>query len=283
MITKVEVLNSRIAASPIPFTDGIEETDPVQIRNIDGLGPVVATVNTTQYGAIEGVTYDGSTTGSRNIVLRIGFNPNWVDQTYESLRAIIYRYFMPKSNITLKFSSTHLPDVQIDGIVESCDPVIFSQDPEIQISIICVKPSFISSSATVLSGVTLPLPDGPPTIIDYKGNVDTGFVLELLPTATIGDMTNGEVRIFNEAPDLEVFIATASVSATNKLRLSTVLKEKYIQQINISTGVATSILGKQTVGSTWLQLKQGINNFRVASTVSGYLWTMTYYERYGGL
>lgn len=283
MITQLEVLTPRVTLSPIPFADGSPATDPIQIRNIDGLGPVIATINTTQFGTLDNEFFNNSYIGKRNIVITVGLNPNWADLTFESLRQILYAYFMPKNQVTLKFTSTHLVPVQIDGIVESAVPNMFSQDPEFQISIICAKHAFVASELTVVPGLTLALPDGTPTVINYRGTLPTGFILDVSATTTAPTMTAGEVRLINENPLKGIFIVTATIDATHLLETCTIQGSKYVRSVLLPTSVPTSILGQQSVGSAWLQLDEGINKFRVMSALPGQAWTMKYYELYGGI
>ena len=283
MITQMEVFTPRVTTSPLPVTDGTEDTDPIQIRKIDGLGPVVATVNTSQYGSVDGEFYNGSSTGKRNIVITVGLNPDWGSQSYEVLRQMLYTYFMPKNQVKLRFTSTHMATVEITGYVESFEPNLFEKDPEYQISIICPKSEFVASAPTVVEGVTVALPDGTPQEIDYQGSLPTGFVLEIADTADSADMVAGEVRVINENPDEALYIVTATIDASDSLKISTVSGDKYVHAVDVPSGIETSILGKQSNGSVWLQLEQGPNQFRVATASPGQAWTLTYFARYGGL
>lgn len=285
MITQLEVFTPRVTAPPLPIVDGSAAADPIQIRNIDGLGPVAAQINTGQYGSIHGEFYMGSFTGKRNIVLTLGFRPNWIDQTIENLRQLIYSYFMPETQVKLRVTSTHMAQVDIDGYVESCEPNMFSSDPEMQVSIICPNPYFYGSSITVIPGSTLALPDGTPTEINYMGTVPTGFVLSVMPSDTVAAMSNKEIRFINDdvyaTPD--IFIVTATVDATQYLQVSSEQGNKYVRQIATPSGNKTSILGKQAPGSVWMQLNNGVNKFRVMSATPGLSWTMQFYAKYGGI
>lgn len=285
MITQLEVFTPRVTVPPLPIVEGSPATDPIQIRNIDGLGPVKSDINTSQYGGIDGEFYTGAFTGKRNIVITIGFNPDWSTQTVEGLRQIVYAYFMPQTQIKLRFTSTHMAQVDIDGYVESCEPDIFSKDPQMVVSIICPKPAFYGSSITVIPGETLALPDGAPLEIDYLGTLPTGFVLSVTPNDTVPTMTNAEIRFINDdligAPD--IFIVTATVDATEYLQVSSEQGNKYVRQIATPSGTVTSILGNQAPGSVWMLLKNGKNLFRVMSATPGLSWTMQFYARYGGI
>lgn len=252
---------------------------PIQIRNIEGIGPVNASVNTTPYGSIDGESYSGSTVGKRNIVLTLGLNPNWVDQSVESLRQMLYAYFMPKKSITIHFFSTHLPEIIIAGYVESATPNIFSKDPEMQISIICPNPDFVSVDPTVFTGATISTPAL--SFIDYEGTVPTGFVLKvessvLLPTY------EDSVGISVEADTLMNFgVNRVLIDSTQYLEMSSVQGQKYIRTVDLSN-VITSLMGE--IGdSDWPHLDHGMNGFEVTTDIEGLDWTLTYYERFGGI
>lgn len=286
MITQMEVFTSRVTQAPLPVTDGLASTDPIQVRKIDGLGPVKAQINTGQYGSISGEYFRGSSRGKRNIVITVGLNPNWFDQTMESLRTILYSYFMPENEVKLRFTSSHMAQVDIEGIVESMEPNIFSRDPEIQVSIICPKPEFVGSSMTIFPGETLSLPDGTPTEIEYLGTLPTGVWVTIASSTIAPSMTDGEIRIINETPDNPVpdlFVVTASIDDTKYLELSTNKGNKYVRNVAVADGDITSLLGKNAMGSIWFELKHGLNKFRIMSTVPGLSWTLQYYSKYGGI
>lgn len=284
MITQVEIYTPRVASSPLPAAvDGTEFTDPIQIHSIDGLGPVNANINRVQYGSQDGAVYTGSNTGERNIVLTLGLNPDWANQTPELLRQALYSYFMPKTQVTLRFSSTHMATVQIEGYVETFVPNPFSKDAEYQVSIICPKSEFVAVSPTTINGQTVPLGDTTSVEIDYQGSLPVGFVLAVKDNATTGDMVAGDLQVVNSDLIDTNFVVTTDVTSAKSFELSTVTGDKYVKNIDIPSGAETSILGKQQPGSTWIQLDQGINNFRVASSVPGQDWTMVYYAQYGGL
>ena len=136
MLTQVDVYGAVNSATALPLSGAGVYGDPVQIKKIDGLGPVKADIQTATYGAINREYLTGKFYGKRNIVLTLGLNPDWATQTVEELRQLLYAYFTPTQQVELRFQSTHLPEVNIFGYVESMDPNIFSADPEIDVSII---------------------------------------------------------------------------------------------------------------------------------------------------
>jgi len=283
LITQLEVFTPRVTNSPLPVTDGTEETDPIQIKKIDGLGPVNATVNTDQYGSVDGEFYNGSNTGKRNIVLTLLLNPDWSSQTIEQLRQVLYRYFMPKNEVTLRFTSTHMAQVEITGYVESCEPNLWDKDAEYQVSIICPDAAFVATQPSNIQGTTLAFGSNSFTSIDYEGTLPAGFVLRVAAN-TANPSATGEVRLVNTNPDITILIVTGTtVDSTHSLEFGTSQGDKYIDEIPLPSGSSSSLLGKLADGSNWPTLDEGINEFQVLAADPGQDWSMTYIARYGGL
>jgi hypothetical protein len=112
------------------------DSDLFEVRNIDGLGPVKADVNTTPRST-PGVSFVGTNVGGRNIVLTLGLNPDWDNWTFSRLRRFLDKFFMPEQHIRLVLETMEFSPVEISGYIESNEPNMFSKDPEHQISIIC--------------------------------------------------------------------------------------------------------------------------------------------------
>jgi hypothetical protein len=157
LLTKIEAyqLTDPIGAPTLsmPLESGEIDDSPLQIKNVAGAGPVKSEIATGSLAEIDGEYFTGSSTPKRNLVLTIGLNPDWATQTIESLRALVYKAFMVKNEVHLRFYSTHLPTCAINGHVESAEPNIFSRDPEFQVSIICPQPDFLAVALTVYTGV----------------------------------------------------------------------------------------------------------------------------------
>jgi hypothetical protein len=281
LFTRMEVVSAQSGAPDLPLGRGfMPYNDPIQIRGIDGLGPVKSDLALTPFATGRGEVYQGISTGKRNIVLTLGLNPNWVDYTMMSLRQLLYRYFMPERWATLRFFSDELPSVYINGVVESFEPNMFAQDPEIQISLICPKPDFIDMETSWRSGTT----DGSETFIDYIGTVPVGFVLLLAATEEVPTYT-GSLRITNTVGDRSQTFSANSVSvdlATDMyVEINTVKTTRHMY--NVAGDEAANILGKLNSGSVWLELSPGQNTFVVAADEPGLKWSLGYFNRFGGL
>lgn len=279
MLTSLEARNARVSTPPLPIESG---NGPIQVRDIRGLTPVAANINSTRYGSIDGEVLTGKSIGKRNIVMTFGFNPNWATQSMESLRQILYSYFMPKETVGLRFISTHMPPVEIFGEVESMESDLFSKDPEIQVSVVCVKPYFRDIDANVVLGTSVALPDGAPTIVSVPSfAVPTGILLTVAKGAAANH--DGEVRVINDALTKSIFKVSAQIDATHSFQMNSNQSTKYAREIDPASSGFSNILGQVDGGSIWIQLSPGDNEFRVASSHPGQAWELRYYNNYGGL
>lgn len=288
MLTEVKAYSEWSEAPTLPLADGGRaETDLIQVRNIEGLQPVKASVNTTPFGAVDGASFVGSNVLSRNIVLTLHPNPNWKSWTYESLRKLLYDYFMPKRKVRLVFYSDDMIPVEILGIVEDVNVNIFSKDPELIVSIICPDPYFTAVEPVVISGQTIHSRVEAPglvVLIDYKGNIEAGVNLKVTATAA-APPSYIAVELGNIMKPT-YFGVNATVNPTMYFELSSIPMRKYVQNVNTNFGTITNLLSKLVdEGSKWPTLQPGENRFsvRTDSSAGAHQWTLTYFERFGGL
>lgn len=280
MLTEVKAYSAwRSAPTLLLDADGRPETDFVQIRNIDGLDPVKASVSTSPRGYVDGVTYTGSDVPARNLVLTIHPNPDWLTWTYEKLRGLLYQYFMPKRPVRLVFDSDDRGPVEISGIVESVSVNQFSKDPEIQVSIICPDPYFTAVDPTVITGQTIRA-GGVTTIVPYNGTVESGVLVKVTYTSG-ANPTNIGIQLGD--PSLGYFNVVAGVSGTQYFEMSSIPLGKFVQIIDMTTGVINNVLNQVEDSSSWIVLQPGDNEFSVVTDQGVQDWTLTFYERFGGL
>lgn len=197
------------------------------IIKIDGIGPGKATVTKNDSKVYDGGTITSARLPSRNIKMEIEFL--WVN-SIEDVRHKSYKYFPLKKPITLIFE-TDTRTVEIEGVVESNEPDIFSSEESTNISIICPDPYFYASgenarSKTEFSGINalfeIPSDTGYSNesltealteistlyvqsergIMNY-GEVDIGVVISIKPLAivkgilTISNVTLGQNMSFD--------------------------------------------------------------------------------------
>lgn len=281
MLTNVEVFGVSSTPLELPLADSGPGINPFQHRGHDGLGPVKADITTSPYAEIDGEAFLGDSVGKRNIVLKIGLNPDWADQTMEGLRMLLYAYFMPKFPVRLRFTSTHLPTCEISGYVESMDPNMFSKDPEINVSIICPSPHFVAVTPTVVNGVATNGGAAPPQIT-YEGSVPTGMTVEVHSSAAVGSYT-GNLTIRTGVATVDSFVLPVTVDAANFFRMNSVPGAKSVKSVAVASGAETSLLGRLPAAPIWPSLWPGLNSFDVSESSAGQTWILSYFARFGGL
>lgn len=282
MLTQLEVFGIAASSPPkltLPFGD-ILGVNPIQIRGIDGLGPAKASIITTALASSDGERYSGSSIEKRNIVITMGLNPDWAEQTIESLRMELYKYFMPQLGVLLRFTSTHLPTCDIYGYVESLEPNIFSKDPEIQVSVICPNPDFFETDPTVLNGAVNDLP----MEVNYIGSIPTPLKLTVSSSAARPAYSGplSALIIADSVIQQSFALSTVTIDDTGNLELSSEPGNKYVH-INYFAANPVSLLSAMDAGSVWPTLQAGQNQFQVNADLAGQTWEMEYHARFGGL
>jgi hypothetical protein len=282
VLTEVKAYSSWHSAPTLLLDEnGRAETDLIQVRNIEGLDPVTASIGTSQFGAVDGTSFVGSSVLSRNIVLTVHPNPDWLNWSYEALRRLLYSYFMPKRLVHLRFYSDDMIPVEIEGYVEAFTANQFSNDPEFLISIICPDPYFTAVDPTIVNGQS-EHEIGMGETIEYNGSVETGIHVNV--TYVSGSSpTSISVQIGD--PPISYFIVEASVDTSTYFEMSSVPLNKYVQNVDLDSGIITNLLSTVTIeeGSSWPRLQPGENHFHIITDQGVQDFTLTYYERFGGL
>jgi Phage tail protein. len=273
MITKVETRNSIGELLSLTLDD---VTDGYIVEDIGGLGPVKASISSSPYAKRPGAKFQSSRRESRNILFKVGLEPDYSIDTVFSLRQKLYDYFLTESQVFMKFYLGDGSIWDIDGIVESCDPDIFTKEPRVNISVICHEPDFIDITDEEVTGDTTST--STETLISYPGNVKTGFVFVLNVDRTLTDFT-----IYMRGPDdaIRSLDFSADLEAGDVLTINTVEGSKGITLVR--SGTTSSLLYGKPDESPWLDLAKGNNYIRVYATGDPIPWELTYNARYGGV
>ena len=118
------------------------ESSGFVITNIEGLGPVSASINTTKVATNDGSMFNSALLDERNITMTLIFLDDGT-RTVEEIRHESYKYFPIKRSVHLSIKTDNRI-LETDGYVESNEPVIFSAQEYTSISIICPDPFFYS-------------------------------------------------------------------------------------------------------------------------------------------
>lgn len=277
MLIKVSAYRSLDDDTPLVFNLlNRPETELFQVRNIDGLGPVKSDVNTIPFGAIRGAAFAGSKVGLRNLVFTIGLNPDWVTWNMTKLRQELYKYFMTERFSRLVFETEEYSPVEISGYVETCEPVIFSKDQEMQVSIICPEPDFVTVAPIVINGQNTDAPIS----IDYNGTVKTGFDVNMQRVSG-ANPTRTKIQVGDESDHF--FWVDGGTTVSDYFDMNSIPGSKRVARTAPGGELVLSLLDDIVDGSTWPEFEEGVQEFSVTTDAGIQNWTLTYFERFGGL
>lgn len=257
------------------------------IRNIEGLGPAKANINTTDISLNDGSMYNSSRLDNRNITFDLLFYQTDTE-TIEDIRQKSYKYFPIKKKVTLTVETDNNTLVT-EGYVESNEPEIFSETEGSNISIICTDPYFheLEDDYTVFSGVEslfeFPFENEPeydeegkiiPSLemgrlqiktentVFYEGYGEVGvsIYIHALGTATNLTIINIDTRekLVINTDKLKQMTGSTIVAGDN-ITIHTHKGNKSITLLR--DGVTTNILNCREKGSKWFTLKKGDNLF----------------------
>src|ERR1700744_6314956 len=170
MLTLVEVTNARgntLMLSPLDSSGGYV------VKDFEGLDPVDATLTSSQMAQVDGAQPQNAQRGPRNITAKFGFAPDYVVSTVDSLRQNLYSYFMPKSTVQFSLFKDGSLFAVTSGQVETFQNTMFSNDPEMDLSVLCYDPDLYAPTPEVLSASTTTGQDT--QTISYAGTSDAGI------------------------------------------------------------------------------------------------------------
>lgn len=275
MLTKVEIRTTAGTLLVLPLDD---ISSGYVIEDILGLDPVKATIVSSDNAQQDGSQYQASRREPRNILLKVGLEPDYVTKSVRDLRVGLYSFFMPKTQVSLRFFMASGLTVDISGRIESCETALFTKEPQVDISIICFDPDFTELESVIVSGDTVA--DSTEFLIEYgeEGMVETGikFILNV-------DRTLTEFTIYHRPPDnvVRTLDFAASLIADDVVTINTVVGSKALTLSRAST--ISDLLYAMSVQSNWIDLHPGDNYFRVYAVGAPIPFTIEYVPRHGGL
>lgn len=281
----------------------MELSDPKKsgfiIKEITGIGPGSADINTTELSTGDGSLFNSSRLTERNIVIKMNFDR--VDSIEES-RHRTYKYFPLKKNLKLVFK-TDTRECEIEGYTESNEPNIFSKEEGTEISIICPDPYFksINSSKILFFGVEpeFEFPFSNESYSEkllefgkinryteqnvfYDGDAETGLTIRMHAVGVVKNIviykiqTRESIRISTEK--IEELTGQGLITGDD-LIISTVKRDMYVHLIR--SGMEINMLNAMDRKSDWLQLSKGDNLF--AYTAEEGIPNLEFYIEYNTL
>lgn len=276
-IDKVEVTNAQGNLLTLTLED---TSNGYVVKNIDGLDPVKSSIVTSSFATLDGQQYQASSRDVRNITIRLGYAPNFsIDQTIRALRTNLYLFFMSGQPVALTFYMSDGLTVTTSGRVETCETPIFTDEPQMDISIVCFDPDFIDTNLIQIHSV-FDYADTAPHPIVYDGTVPSG----LTSISFTANQEFGEFTIYHTTPSgvLNTMFISAPIEEGDVVNICTVKGQKSITRTR--AGTTSSLLWAVSPESVWVQLENGVNQFYLyAAPTAGAPVLVDYYNRYGGL
>lgn len=282
LLKTLKVTNDRSETIEFPLANPV---NGFVVKDIEGLGPVKATLVSSSFATMDGEQYHTARRESRNIVVKMGLDPDYGQMNVYDLRKQLYSYLMPKSKVVVglglvdKFNPniiTQKLNVEIEARVESMDPDIFTKDPTLDLSLMCYDSDFIDPTPVVFEGDTVS--DLTESTLTYDGTVETGVAFKIMPDRALTDFT-----IYHKKPDdtLRVTYFTIPLASGDELVINSVPGDKYATLT--SGGVESNVLYGVTPQSAWLELAPGDNTIRVYADGTPVPYEIEYTNKYGGL
>lgn len=255
------------------------------VQEIQGLGPAKATLVSSGFASIDGAQFHTSRLEPRNIIVKLGLAPAQVTKSVYDLRAELYGFFMPKTEVLLRFNIFN-PQTdsfiernrifEIKGRIESFEVSQFVKDPTVDLSVMCFKPAFEDPETTVFEGFTVD--DLTEVELDYKGNINTGFLFSIFPNRTVNDFA-----IYQRPSNQKLYSVMYNDQLINEdeLRISSERGNKYVHLVR--DAVEMTRLYSLSPQSNWLELHPGPNHLRVYTSGLPIFYRIEYKAKYGGL
>lgn len=273
MLTQVEVRNPAGALLTLVLDD---ISDGYVLKDVEGLDPVKATIISSTFATLDGVQYQTARREARNLIVKLGLEPDYATGSVRALRSNLYNWFMTKAAVNLTFYDSDGTIVEIDGHVEDFDSELFVKEPSATISIMCEDPDLVELTAVTGSGSTVS--STTEFQITYNGSVETGISFDLLLNRSLSAFT-----IYHRPADniVRAFDFVGSLINLDTLLINTNVGSKAITLTR--SGVQSSLLYGRQPGSVWFQLQPGVNNFRFYATGAAIPFNYSFTERHGGL
>jgi hypothetical protein len=276
MLTKIEVRSPSGDLLSLPLDDS---SGGFIVSSVEGLEPIKATVVTSSIATIDGAFLQTTRRESRNILIELDFDPDYATESVRDLRFRLYDFFMPETSVNLRFIHSVAEDfeVEINGIVESFDAPLFTDEPTATISVLCTSPDFIVLEEVEIEGETDPDPDE--ILIAYPGTIEAGLIL----TMTIDRDNIDEVDIYVRAPDgiTRTFRFALNNLEDDILVLNSIPGSKALTITR--AGTPFSVLYSVMQPTPWPTLWKGNNYIRVVVEGDPIPYTVVYKPKYGGL
>lgn len=273
MLVRVEVHTRQGTMLNLTLDD---VSEGIAVEEIEGLDPVKATLISSSFAQTDGEQYHSSRRETRNIKLKLGLEPDYINDSVQDIRTRLYNFLMPKTEVTLRFHMDSGLYVDILGRVESFETPLFSKDPAVDISLICFDPDFYDPISVTIDGLSTASTEE--IVVPYEGTVETGILFTLNVNRSFSEFTLYHRPEDNNLRSLDF---STPLIAGDILQISTVSGQKRVTLTR--SGTITSILYAMSPQSNWIELQPGDNRLRLYAEGAALPFEIEYTTKYGGL
>lgn len=250
--------------------------NPYIIKAITGLDADQIIPRYYGTGLVSGTKFYDMTLEPREIAMRIGLNPNFnVNQTPSDLRSDLYRAIASSrgGTLVLKFVDDNSVVGVIEGFVSKFEGPLFTDSPEVQITMRCEDPIF--KSEYVVSVIVADLDEENPLITDPVSTSPHGFKFKLTFTGSVNPLTI-QSSLFPEWQ----FQINYPFLAGDELYFSSEENDKYLYVIRSSSTI--QLMDRIELNSVWPIIFPGENQFYIVGIL--FNWNECYwYETHWGV
>lgn len=280
MLDSIELIGEFGSSVVIPVSD---TSTGYILKNLEGLGPGQSSFFTSDIANVDGNYWQGGRVQPRNLLLTLGLSL-YSELTVSDLRKQMYKVAPLNSLLTMRFTTLDNTVYRTTGHVESLTPVIFTNEPEISLSVVCEDPLLYSGEEFEHSFATNPY--SPAFPVTNEGTNAVGFTIDT--TVPVGN-NKSQLTIIVEpegrSPQQIVFSFLNNLQPGDSLSINTKPGSKSALVTRSST--ATEELGRVSLTSAtaWPLLYPGNNTIGVQwnPTIPPTEYTLRYSEGYGGL
>lgn len=282
LLEKLDILNAMGSTLTLPLE---KDTKGFFVRDVKGLGPVKATLTSSTVASLDGAWFSSGRREPRNLLIKLGLDPDYSLYSAHDLRNELYDYLMPNTEAKVKlrmydhrktgYLDQYL-NVEIDVRVESLELDMFTRDPSVDISLIAYRPEFVDPENTIFEGVTTDTLDE--ELLDYQGTINTGVLFTIFPNRALREFT-----IYHIPPNQKLYKVyyTQELEDSTTLEISSIPGNKYVRRY--TNGIESNRLPFLAPQSDWLTLMPADNKIRVYAEGAPVPYTIEYQNKYGGL
>lgn len=282
MLQTVEFRRAGTAMTSISLSN--PDPNGFTIREIRGLDAGAVDVHIAEMATMAGGIHNGSRKPTREIVAVLGYGDRL---SPEAGRGLSYDLFPLGGTVTLRFDTGDL-QVEIDGVVESNQAPLFTEDPAIEVVFLCARPPYfrsISENQTVTNFRSFEkmfeFPFSNESLTEkllvmgeytndfnneiyYDGSIQNGIIIEL---SVNGSVMNPMILHENSNTSMRI-ISSIITSMTGRafgpgdlIRINTIRGSKGVTLIR--EGRSYNILNALGPNSGWIEFSKGINKVSV--------------------